>query len=234
MKLLTTLALVLAVAATPACKKKEGTSTEAPTAGSGSAAAPAGSAATPAAGSATAGSAAPAPTGPAAPLHDEKADFISAYATHKESKPIDPVEINFASFKVTKAKFDPKVVEGGTATIEVDLNSLKSPSEKRDAHLKSPAYIDISKFTTLTIDVDNVKKKDGATFTADANVKFHGVEKKLPVTFDVIDTQADSIRIKADQPFNRGDFQLGKDPSDKDETVSGTVNLKLQLTLKNT
>lgn len=233
MKLLTTLALVLAVAATPACKKKDGASTETPPAGSGSAAAPVGSAA----GSATAaaaGSAAPAPPGPAAPLHDEKADFISAYATHKESKPIDPVEINFASFKVTKAKFDPKVVEGGTATIEVDLNSLKSPSEKRDAHLKSPAYIDISKFTTLTIDVDNVKKKDGATFTADANVKFHGVEKKLPVTFDVIDTQADSIRIKADQPFNRGDFQLGKDPSDKDETVSGTVNLKLQLTLKNT
>ena len=216
MKLFTSITVVLALAVTgTACKKDKSDGST----GSGSA---------------TSGSAAPAPAGPAAPLHDEKSDYISAYGSHKEPKPIDPVEINFSSFKVTKAKFDPKVVEGGTATIEIDLNSLKSPSAKRDTHLKSEAYIDIAKFTTITIDVDNVKKKEGAVYTADANVKFHGVEKKLPVTFEVVDTQADSIRIKADQTFERGDFQLGKDPSDKDETVAGTVHLKLQLTLKNT
>lgn len=219
MKLFTSITLALALAVTGTACKKEKSETNAGSAGSGSAAS---------------APAAPAPTGPAAPLHDEKADYISAYGSHKEPKPIDPVEVNFSSFKVTKAKFDPKVVEGGTATIEIDLTSLKSPSEKRDTHLKSDAYIDIAKFTTVTIDVDNVKKKDGAIYSADANVKFHGVEKKLPVTFEVIDTQADSIRIKADQAFERTDFQLGKDPSDKDESVAGTVHLKLQLTLKNT
>jgi len=225
MKLFTSITISLALAITGTACKKDKADAGAGSAGSGS-----GSAVAAGSGSAAA---AP-PPGPAAPLHDEKADYISAYGSHKEPKPIDPVEINFSSFKVTKAKFDPKVVEGGTATIEIDLNSLKSPSEKRDAHLKSEAYIDIAKFTTITIDIDNVKKKDGAVYTADANVKFHGVEKKLPVTFEVIDTQADSIRIKADQAFERGDFQLGKDPADKDETVAGTVHLKLQLTLKNT
>lgn len=220
-------ATVLAVS--PACSKKPAEG-KAPAEGSGSAVAAAGS------GSGSAAPAAPAePPMPAAlPPLDPAADFVSVFATHKEPKPIDPVEVRFDKFTVTKAKFDPKNLEGGTATLEIDLASLHTTSVKRDGHLKSPAYIDVAKFATITVDVDNVKKKDGATYTADANVKFHGVEKKLPVTFDVIETKDDSVRIKGEAKYSRVDFGVGKDPSDKEETTNAEQTIKLQLTLKNT
>lgn len=179
------------------------------------------------AGSATAGSAAPTPV-------DPNADFISVFGSHQTPKPNDPVEVHFDRFKVTKAAFDPKTVEGGTATIELDLSSLHTDSGKRDAHLKSESYIDVSKFATATIDVDNVKKKEGQTYTADAHVKFHGVDKTYPVTFDVVEQQDDHIRIKGEQTFDRTDFQVGKAVGDTDESVAGPLTIKLQLTLAKT
>jgi polyisoprenoid-binding protein YceI len=187
-------------------------------------------------GSAT-GSAAPAPTPTPAPTKragvDGK-DFIAVYSAHTPSKPIDPVEVMFDKFTVTKAKFDPKNLEGGTATIEIDLTSLSTDSAKRAGHLKSPSYFDVAQFATATIDVANVKKATDTTYTADATVKLHGAEKTYPVTFEVLETQDDgTIKIRGEQEVHRLDFNVGKEPA-KDELVDKTQMVRLQLTLKNT
>ncbi|MDX2090220.1 MAG: YceI family protein [Kofleriaceae bacterium] len=218
MKLLSTLVLAITVAVTPACKKKDET-------------APAPLTKEPA------GSAAPAPkpepTPAPAPTADANADYVTVLASHHEPKPNDPVEVKFSKFKVTKASFDPKNLEGGTATIEIDLSSLSSGSEKRDGHLKSEGYIDIAKFTTATIDIANVKKKDDTHYAADAKVSFHGVDKTYPVEFEVVETTADSVKVRGTQKFARADFNLGKEPG-PEETVAKEIEIKLQLTLKKT
>lgn len=242
------LAAVFALA--PACKKEKkpeatkdtgsaamagsDTGSAAPTpdtgsAAAGSAGAMAGSADGSAAGSAAA--VAPTPT-------EETADWIKVHATHFEKKEGDPVEVKFDKFKVTKASFDPKKIEGGTATIEIDLTSLKSGDEKRDEHLATPDYLDVKKFATAVIEIGNVKKKDDTHFTADAKVKFHGVDKKYPVAFEVAEATEDSIRIKGEHTFKRLDFKVGKKPG-KDQKkgedgVADELTVKLQLTLKKT
>jgi polyisoprenoid-binding protein YceI len=155
-------------------------------------------------------------------------------AEHAEKKPTDPVEVRFEKFAVKKATFDPKKVEGGTATIEVDLASLKTDSAKRDAHLSTADYIDTAKFTTMTIDVGNVKKKAENTYTADAKVKMRGVDKKYSVTFEVVETGDDWIRVKGEHKFGRMDFKVGKEKPGKDESVAQDLTVKLQLTLKKT
>ena len=161
-------------------------------------------------------------------------DFIAVYAEHAEKKPNDPVEVKFERFKVTKADFDPQKIEGGSATIEVDLLSVKSGSDKRDAHLSSADYIDTGKFATMTIDVGNVKKKDGNTYSADAKVKLRDLEKTYPVTFEVVDAKDDWIKVKGEQKFGRLDFKVGKENPGPDESVAQDLTVKLQLTLKKT
>lgn len=221
------LVLATVIAASPACKKKEEPAPR-PTVTEGSGSAAAGSAEGSAAGSAQ-GSAAV-----AVPAPDPATDFIAVFGTHAKPKPDDPVEVKFEKFSVTQAKFDPKNLEGGTATIALDLASLNSASPKRDGHLKSESYINLSKFTTATIDVMNVKKKDDKNYTADAKVKLRDIEKTYPVTFEVLETKDDSIRIRGEHEFQRLDFGLGKDTKDPDESVAGPLKIKVQLTLKNT
>lgn len=240
MKTLKLLVLATVLAASPACKKKKtedtpktpvtepGSASGAPTPGS---AAP--GSADP--GSADPGSAAVAPgsAGSAAPA-DANADFITVYAEHAEKKPTDPVVVSFDKFTVKKATFDPQKVEGGSATIEVDLASLKSGSDKRDKHLTTADYIDTTKFTTMTIDVGNVKKKADNTYTADAKVKLRGVDKTYPVTFEVVEAKDDWIRVKGEHKFGRLDFKVGKEKTGPDESVAQDLTVKLQLTLKKT
>jgi polyisoprenoid-binding protein YceI len=175
-----------------------------------------------------------APDKAAPPAADPDADHVWILASHKTPKPNDPVQVAIDKFKVTKATFDPKNLEGGTASLELDLSSLHTGSDKRDAHLKSESYIDLSKFTTATIDIANVKKTDDKHFTADADVKLRGLEKKYPVTFEVLSSTADSIRIKGEQKFGRVDFTIGKDVKDDNESVAPELTIQLQLTLKKT
>jgi len=175
----------------------------------------------------SAGSAAVAPTG-------DTADSIVVEAEHAEKKPTDPVKVTFEKFKVTKASFDPKNLEGGTATVEVDLASLKTGSDKRDKHLTTADYIDTSKYTTMTIDVANVKKKDDTHYTADAKVKLRDVEKTYPVAFEVVEAKDDWIRIKGEHKFPRMDFKVGKEKPGPDESVATDLTVKVQLTLKKT
>jgi polyisoprenoid-binding protein YceI len=166
---------------------------------------------------------------------DPEPDSIVVLAKHVEAKPDDPVHVQFTSFKVVKASFDPKKVEGGKATIEIDATSLKSGADKRDAHLGTPDFLDTKKFPKITVDIDKVKKKADKTFTAEATVKFRDVSKKYPVTFDVVDQKADSIRIKGEAAFSRLDFKVGKDSKNpKEAPVQNELVIQLALTLKKT
>jgi polyisoprenoid-binding protein YceI len=162
---------------------------------------------------------------------DAGADSIVVLAKHHEPKPDDPVQVTFDKFKVVKSSFDPKKVEGGKATIEIDTTSLKSGSDKRDAHLLTPDFLDSKKYGTITVDIDKVKKKAGKTYTAEATVKFRDITKKYPVTFDVVDQKDDAITVKSEAAFSRFDFKVGgNDPAKT--PVAPDLTIKMQLTLK--
>jgi polyisoprenoid-binding protein YceI len=185
---------------------------------------------TPAAGSA-------APKGSAAA---PAADHIEVLARHrpiagKEDLDSDPVVIRFDRFAVTKASFDPRHLEGGTATIELDLTSIKSGSEERDSDLQSPAFLDAASFATATVDVANVKTHTDTTYTADATVACRGIAKTYPLTFEVLATTADSVRIKGELAFSRLDFAIGVDPAkDPTERVDTPLTIRWLLTVKKT
>ena len=242
MKLTTLSALLVSAVLATACKKKEEpapavTPPPVPThvAGSNAVTPPPADPGTP-----------PAPTAPAADpivaagpdyskLPAGTADFIAVLATHAEPKPLDPVLVKIESFKVVKADFDPAKIEGGTAEIELDLNSLKTDSEKRDGHLKTPDYLDVAQFATAKVKVENVKNKADKTYTADATVNVHGIEKKFPIEFTVVDATADSIKVWVNHTFSRLDFGIGKDsPDPKVEGVAQELTLRALLTLKKT
>jgi polyisoprenoid-binding protein YceI len=159
-------------------------------------------------------------------------DSIVVLAKHVEAKPDDPVQVRFEKFKVVKATFDPKKVEGGKATIEIDTTSLKTGIDKRDAHLQTADFLDTSKFGKITVDIDKVKKKADKTYTAEATVKFRDATKKIPVTFDVVDQTADGISIKGEATFSRLDFKVGKDSKDpKVAPAQNELTVKVALTL---
>jgi len=144
----------------------------------------------------------------------------------------DPVVVRFKKFAVTKAHFDPKNLEGGTATIELDLTSLESGDTERDDDLKSAKFLDIAKLATITIDVAKVEKQ-GARYAAIATVSCHGVTKTYPITFAVTATTDRSVTIEGAKAFSRLDFGVGVDPAkDPTERVDPALIIEWTLTLQ--
>lgn len=175
---------------------------------------------------------APEPAPAPAPAPAAAADSISVFATHNPAKEGDPVEVKIEAFKVVKATFDPANLEGGTAELELDMNSITTNNQKRTDHLKTADFIDVAKFATANVKIDNVKKTGDNKYSADASITFHGVEKKYPIAFDVVETMADGIKIAIEHKFSRMDFKVGGDPNDPKGGISADLTLKASLTLK--
>lgn len=175
---------------------------------------------------------------PAPPVAD--VDRVEVLARHlpaagKADLDSDPVVVHFDKFAVIKANFDPNNLEGGTATIELDPTSIKTGSDERDNDLKSNEFFDVAKFATVTIEVANVKKQADTRYTADATVACHGVTKSYSVTFEVLATTTEAVRIKGEQAFSRLDFSIGIDPAkDPSERVDTALIIQWVLTLEKT
>lgn len=174
----------------------------------------------------------PAKAEPAKPA-TEDGDFIKIYGAHEPTTEADPVELVVGKYTIKSAEFDPEDLEGGTAEIEIDLSSLKSDKDKRDAHLKSPDYLDVAKFAVATIKLSDVEGAGDKDYKAKAEVSAHGVTKTIPVTFTVLEATDDAIRISGEHTFDRLDFGIGSEPDGENEKVAKEVTIKMQLTLEN-
>jgi polyisoprenoid-binding protein YceI len=80
-----------------------------------------------------------------------------------------------------------------------------------------------------------VKKQTDTTYAGDATVACRGITKTYPLTFEVLATTADSVRIKGELAFSRLDFSIGVDPAkDPTERVDTPLTIRWLLTVKNT
>jgi polyisoprenoid-binding protein YceI len=162
----------------------------------------------------------------------DKSDYMIVYASHAEPKPKDPVQLRFEKIAVKKVAFAKPIkdgLEGATAEVEIDLTSLKSDSAKRDAHLKSPDYLNVAKFATATVKVDKPRHIGGGRYRAPAKISFRGKTYEWEVFFHVVETLPDGVRIRGEHKFTRKDVAVGKESGD---SVGQDILVRLQLTLK--
>ncbi|HWM87863.1 MAG TPA: YceI family protein [Kofleriaceae bacterium] len=161
----------------------------------------------------------------------DKSDYLFVHASHAEPKPSDPVSLRFEKLKITKVKFAKPVkegLEGASAEFQIDLASLKSDSAKRDAHIKSPDYLDVAKFTTATVKIEKPRHLGGGRYKAPAKVSFRGKTYDWEVSFKVVETLPNGVRIRGEHKLNRKDVAVGKETGD---SVGQELLVRLQLTL---
>ena len=70
-------------------------------------------------------------------------------------------------------------LENSSVSAEINVGSINTASEKRDAHLKSPDFFDAAKFSTITFKSTSWKKTGDATFDVAGDLTIHGVTKPV-------------------------------------------------------
>lgn len=105
-----------------------------------------------------------------------------------------------------------EVPEDSSVEVEIDAASIDTGEPGRDDHLRSPDFLDVAEYPTLTFrSTGVVQSKDGWKVTGDLGI--HGVTKgvELDVAFEGAATDpwgGNRIGFSATTEFNREDFGL--------------------------
>ena len=98
----------------------------------------------------------------------------------------------------------------------VELDSIDTNSEDRDAHLRSPDFLDTATYSTLTYRSTGIREgRDGLVL--DGELSLHGVTRPVPLTLEVHGFLADSpfgdtrVGLSAHGEISRKDFGISFD-----------------------
>ena len=129
-------------------------------------------------------------------------------------------------------KLDPANLEGMTGKIEVQVASMETGIEKRDAHLHSEDWLDEKQFPVIVFDIAGLKDvsvtvgKDKAVITGLAMGTFslHGVDKEIEIPFEatyLLASEQTKKRASGDFFVVKGEFQIAL----KDFDIAGARGL---------
>jgi polyisoprenoid-binding protein YceI len=134
-----------------------------------------------------------------------------------------------------KFSFDPSKVEASTAEATIKATSINTMDAKRDDHLKSPDFLDVSKFPAIQFKTTKIEKLSDSTFNAHGDLSIHGVTK--PVVLSVVYGGSakdpwgkERAAFEAKTSINRKDFGLTWSKSI--ETGGLVVGDEVQITLE--
>lgn len=83
-------------------------------------------------------------------------------------------EFDKFSGAITANDDDPKSVE---IEVTIDASSVDTRNEKRDGHLKSPDFLDVAKYPTITFKSVKIEPESDNQWKVTGNLTLHGVTK---------------------------------------------------------
>jgi polyisoprenoid-binding protein YceI len=130
------------------------------------------------------------------------------------------------------------ITDDGTPSVraEVDVNSIDTGNEQREAHIKAPDFFDVAQFPTATF-VSTAVRADGDGYVLDGDFTLKGVTKPVTMTLVFNGTSPGMGRgevagFDASVVLSRKDFGVGPElPLDGGGTMVGdkvTISLALE------
>src|ERR1044071_5480773 len=102
---------------------------------------------------------------------------------------VSKVRGRFAQFQGSFVTADDPLASTIEAT--VDLASLDTGNADRDAHVRSPDFLDVERYPELTYRSTGIRQ-DGDHFVVDGELSLHGVTKSVPLKLEVNGFQPNS------------------------------------------
>lgn len=116
----------------------------------------------------------------------------------------------FHRWQVRRASIDEEHPERSVVEVEVELASVDTGIERRDEHLRAADFFDVERFPTALVTLEGFRLEEGEDadrFTADVTLDLHGVTRRFPMQFAIVDRK--TRRIAGEVTLRRTDFGIG-------------------------
>jgi len=116
----------------------------------------------------------------------------------------------FHRWRVRRASIDEEHPERSVVEVEVDLGSVDTGIERRDEHLRTADFFDVERFPAALVTLEGFRLHEGEKvdrFTADVTLDLHGVTRRFPMEFTIVDRE--TRRIEGEVTLRRTDYGIG-------------------------
>jgi polyisoprenoid-binding protein YceI len=117
--------------------------------------------------------------------------------------------------KVTgKVVYDPKNLNSTKIEASIDASTISTSEPQRDQHLKSPDFLDVEQFPTITFVSKSVTKAGGDDLKVAGDLTIHGVTREVVLDVEVGTQESKDpwgnvkAGASAETKINRKDFGL--------------------------
>lgn len=115
-----------------------------------------------------------------------------------------------------RLEFDPLNVEAATVAVEIEAASIYSGVERRDLHLKSPDFLDVENYPTISFKSTRVEPDGLDRALVHGDLTLRGVTRPVvldacwagPAYFDDEGKMCTSYGFRAETRLNREDFGM--------------------------
>jgi len=130
-------------------------------------------------------------------------------------------------------EYDPSDLSKTTVDVTIEAASVDTRVDARDNHLRSPAFLDVAKYPTLTFKSKRVESAGQGRLKVTGDLTIHGVTKTV-----VLDVEGPTDPIKdpkgnlhmgafATTKINRQDFSVSGVPVMVGDDVSITIDVEM-------
>jgi len=110
--------------------------------------------------------------------------------------------------------FDAQNPAASKVAVRIDAASVDTREEKRDAHLRSPDFLDVEKYPELTFSSTEVEQSGDSEYRVTGDLTIHGVTRSVVLEAELLGYGKDPwgnerMGFSASTSVNRKDFGLG-------------------------
>jgi polyisoprenoid-binding protein YceI len=80
--------------------------------------------------------------------------------------------------------YDPQNLGGSSIDVVIDVNSLGTSDAARDAHLKSPDFLDVEKYPTIIFKSKAITREEDGDLRVEGDLTVHGVTREAVLRID--------------------------------------------------
>ncbi len=86
---------------------------------------------------------------------------------------------------------DTETGPSGRVSALIDAASVRTGNEQRDAHLRSPDFLDVGRYPTIEFTSTEIRDFDGETFILVGELTLHGVTRSVELAAELLGVVAD-------------------------------------------
>jgi polyisoprenoid-binding protein YceI len=131
--------------------------------------------------------------------------------------------------------YDPAAPEKTSITATIDANSVNTRVDMRDNDLRSPNFLDVAKFPTITFKSKHIDTSTPGKLKVIGDLTLHGVTKEVTLDVDgptpaIKDPRGNSrMGASASTTINRHDFGVNGAPSMVGDDVPITLDIEMSV-----